>query len=112
MVPRIAQVIIAIRTKDKSMKITSGKSEEGSMLAIAIITCAILGTMLGSYLVLINSRNQAAMRAMGWNAAIPVLEAGIEEALTHLNDDKTTPGANAWTSDMLNGRRIFWKMRT
>jgi hypothetical protein len=94
------------------MKIIARKSETGSVLAMSVIMCAIIGTMLGSYLVLINSRNQAAMRAMAWNAAIPVLEAGIEEALTHINDDKGAATANSWQSDLINGNRYYWKSRT
>ena len=94
------------------MKTLTRKSEEGSVLAMSVIMCAIIGTMLGSYLVLINSRNQAAMRAMAWNAAIPVLEAGIEESLTHLNDDKGAPSANSWQTALLYGNRYYWKSRT
>jgi hypothetical protein len=79
---------------------------------MAVIMCALIGTVLGSYLLLINNRNQATMRAMAWNAAIPVLEAGIEEALTHINDDKSSPGANSWVSDTVQGKPVYWKIRT
>src|SRR5262249_40604429 len=62
------------------------------------------------YLVLISNRNQVSMRALAWNTAIPVLEAGIEEALTHLHEDKV-PDDNSWTGQMIRGKKIYWKRR-
>ena len=66
------------------MKPIMKKSAEGSTLVITIVISALIGSVLCSFLVLISARNQGAMRALAWNSAIPVLEAGIEEALTHL----------------------------
>jgi hypothetical protein len=91
------------------MKPTMKKSAEGSMLVMTVIITALIGSVLGSYLVLISSRNQAAMRALAWNSAIPVLEAGIEEALTHLNDDKNDPRANSWNVTQIDGKKAYWK---
>ena len=51
------------------------------------------------------------MRALAWNTAMPVLEAGIEEALTHLNRDSNSPTANYWTADQVNGQAVYWKYR-
>ena len=93
------------------MKPTIKKSQQGSILVITVVISALIGSVLCSYLVLISSRNQGAMRAMAWNSAIPVLEAGIEEALTHLHDDKNDPSANDWTPDRLNGHKVYWKRR-
>ena len=81
-------------------------------MVITLITGVLIGTVLGSYLVLVNNRNQGAMRAMAWNAAIPALEAGIEEALTHLNEDRTTPGNNNWIPATFDGQTVYWKTRT
>src|ERR1051326_3318254 len=94
------------------MKAVCSKSEEASALVITLITGVLIGTVLGSYLVLVNNRNQGAMRAMAWNAAIPALEAGIEEALTHLNEDRTTPGNNNWIPATFDGQTVYWKTRT
>jgi len=81
------------------------------MLVITVITSALIGSVLCSFLVLISGRNEGAMRSMAWNSAIPVLEAGIEEALTHLHDDKENPTANGWTMERVDGRKVYWKHR-
>lgn len=57
---------------------------QGSALLVILLTCVIIGFTLASYLVLVSSQNRSVMRSMAWNSAIPVLEAGIEEALTQL----------------------------
>ena len=93
------------------MKPTIGKSQQGSVLVMTIVFCALIGSVLCSYLVLISGRNQRAMRALAWNSAIPVLEAGLEEALTHLQDDKNNPTTNSWTMDRVNGHKVYWKYR-
>jgi hypothetical protein len=93
------------------MKPVIGKSQNsGSTLVITVVMSALIGSVLCSYLVLISNRNQITMRALAWNAAIPVLEAGIEEALTHLHEDKN-PIANRWSGQMVKGKKIYWKRR-
>jgi hypothetical protein len=94
-----------------TMKLTTNKSNSGSILVITVVTSAIIGSVLCSYLVLVNSRNQGTMRSLAWNTAIPVLEAGIEEALTHLQVDKNAPSANDWTQGELDGKMAYWKRR-
>jgi hypothetical protein len=93
------------------MKPAIGKSQEGSVLVMTVVMCALIGSVLCSYLVLISGRNERAMRALAWNGAIPVLEAGFEEALTHLQDDKGNPKANGWTVDLVDGHPAYWKYR-
>src|SRR6266571_6643930 len=93
------------------MKLIIKKSAEGSTLVITIVISALIGSVLCSFLVLISARNQGAMRALAWNSAIPVLEAGIEEALTHLHDDKNNPTANDWANDVVDGQTVYWKRR-
>jgi hypothetical protein len=83
----------------------------GSTLVIAVICCALIGTVLCSFLVLIVHRNTGAFRAAAWNSAIPVLEAGIEEALTHLRVDNHKPNANNWMAGMEDGQSFYWKRR-
>ena len=52
------------------------------MVLVVVTICAIA---LMSYLQLVNSQNRAVARSQGWNSAVPVMEAGVEEALAHLN---------------------------
>jgi len=92
------------------MKPITRKSQSGSTLVLTVIISALIGSVLCSYLVLISARNQGTMRGLAWNTAIPVLEAGIEEALTHLHDDKN-PTANNWTGALIKGKKVYWKRR-
>src|SRR5258708_7086316 len=84
----------------------------GSILLITMAFGLVVGTVLGSYLLLTSLRNEEASRSLAWNTGIPVLEAGIEEGLTHLNSDINDPTANWWTADTVNGHPVYWKMRS
>ncbi len=81
------------------MKITiNSRGNAGGALWIALITCSVIGVVLTSYLTLIRAQNITTMRAQAWNDAMPVAEAGIEEALTHINTNGSTNwAANGWT---------------
>jgi hypothetical protein len=52
------------------------------------------------------------MRSQNWNAAVPVLEAGMEEALTHLQDDMSSQSANGWTLGTIAGKQVYSKRRS
>ena len=39
------------------------------------------------------------------------LEAGIEEALTHLHEDADHPTANQWKAEEVDGQTAYWKRR-
>ena len=64
---------------------------------MSLLTAAVIGTALGSYLTLISNQNQSVFRSMTWNEAIPVAEAGIEEALTQIHYYSTTNFSANWT---------------
>lgn len=66
------------------MKIRFNK-KSGSALLVTIVVTAVLGTALASYMKLVEYQNRSVVRSQYWNASIPMSEAGIEEALTHLN---------------------------
>src|SRR5205085_2612554 len=57
----------------------------GSAYMTIIITMIIVGAMLVAYLKMVSVQNQFTMRSQAWNRTVPVLEAGVEEALAHLN---------------------------
>lgn len=58
---------------------------EGSILVLVIVISAILGMSLASYLSLVQSQHRAMVRSQFWNSTVSLVEAGIEEALAHLN---------------------------
>src|SRR4051812_9656505 len=59
--------------------------QAGNVLLLALVGTAVIGIMLGAYLTLIKSQNQGVTRSQVWNSTIPLIEAGMEEAMTHLN---------------------------
>ena len=83
----------------------------GSTLAISLVLTAIVGTVLGSYLVLIGQRSHISARSQSWNSTIAVLEGGIEEAFTHLKVNGTNLATDGWNSAVINGKPVFNKRR-
>src|SRR2546426_11869401 len=61
------------------------RTQRGNTLLIVLMTTTIIGLVLATNLELVSNQNQATHRSLAWNTAMPVCEAGIEEALTHLN---------------------------
>jgi hypothetical protein len=57
----------------------------GNILILTVVITAIVGFTLASYLTMVKYQNLATMRSQAWNASVPIIEAGIEDALTHLN---------------------------
>ncbi len=53
-------------------------------MVVTLLTALIIGFALASYLQLVSSQNVSTMRSLAWNSAVPILEAGVEEALTQL----------------------------
>ena len=86
--------------------------ERGIVLAVTLATVAILAIIIASYLTLANQVNSSVSRSQSWNQAIPVLESGLEEALTQLHFAGTNSlllTQNSWTYG-LDG--LYHKTRT
>src|SRR5688500_4230009 len=66
------------------MKIRTS-NDSGSALLVALVITAVIGTALASYLKLAEVQNRSVVHSQYWNDAIPLAEAGVEEALAHLN---------------------------
>jgi hypothetical protein len=79
---------------------TAGR-QQGNILVVTLLTCFIIGMSLASYLTLVSSQNYSVMRSLAWNSAIPLVEAGAEEALTQLHHHGN-PSTNA-TAYLANG---------
>jgi len=87
---------------------------QGSALLVCLCTAWIIGIALVSYLTLVANQNRTTYHSNGWNTCIPVLEAGIEEALTQLNYNNgqgiANAAANGWTNPsgalLLKGRPV------
>jgi hypothetical protein len=72
---------------------------QGKILIVTLFLAAAIGLVLVSTLSMIKSQNQAVSRSQCWNQCMPVIEAGIEEALSHINNKReTTLAVNDWTA--------------
>ena len=85
-------------------------SSHGGTILAALIVCGLVGIMLIAYLAMVSNQHKLSHRSQVWNNCIPMCEAGIEEALAHLNHINTTSNfaINGWTSNANN----FYKTRT
>ena len=80
------------------MKITTHTRPQGSALLLALLTAFVICIALTTYLYLVSNQNRSVMRSMAWNSSIPVVEAGVEEALTQLNYTAVVNmAANGWS---------------
>ena len=79
------------------MKITTHTRPQGSALLLALLTAFVICITLTTYLYLVSNQNRSVMRSMAWNSSIPVVEAGVEEALTQVNYvGSTNLASNGW----------------
>ncbi|MBC8003477.1 MAG: hypothetical protein H7X97_12895 [Opitutaceae bacterium] len=77
--------------------------EEGSYLVATVLFTAIMTFSLAGYLSLASSQNRSTYRSLAWNSIVPVMEAGVEEALAHLNKNGVTNiAADGWSSSVTN----------
>lgn len=96
--------------KRNEFRAPSELQSRGSALVAALIMSAVIGIVVCSFLVLIADRNYITQRSLAWNTGIPVLEAGIEEAFTHLHNDGSLT-ANGWMLGGTNATVVYTKTR-
>ena len=77
---------------------TNETKSQGSVLLITLLTAWVIGIALASYLTLVANQNRSTYHSLSWNSCVPVMEAGVEEALTQIFYNDTTQLANnQWT---------------
>ena len=86
-------------------KRTAGES--GNSLLIVMVTIGLLIAALGTYLTLTSQENSTVMRSMCWNNALPLAEAGIEEAMSHLARNTNGYAIDGWAANGTN----YYKQR-
>ena len=59
--------------------------EQAGVLVATVIFCALVGVVLTAYLSMLHSQHKFTHRSQVWNDCMPLCEAGIEEAMAHLN---------------------------
>src|SRR6266581_7353007 len=71
---------------------------QGSVLLVTLLTAWVIGVSLVSYLTLVANQNRSTFHSLTWNTCVPVMEAGVEEALTQLHfNGITNLLSNQWT---------------
>src|SRR2546425_2990563 len=63
-------------------------ANRGKILFATLVLIGVVGLALASYLSLMQNRAQLASRSQSWNQAMPIAEAGVEEAMAHLNQNQ------------------------
>ena len=81
------------------MRIRANQTKtQGSVLLITMLTAWVIGISLVSYLTLVANQNRSTFHSLTWNTCVPVMEAGVEEALTQLHFNGITNfSSNDWT---------------
>jgi hypothetical protein len=78
------------------------RQNQGSVFVVILVVTALIGVTLASYLHMVSNQNLSIMRSLAWNEAVSVAEAGIEEAMAHLNKNRTNRAKDGWTLDGTN----------
>jgi hypothetical protein len=79
--------------------ILAQKRNVGGTLLTTLVIAAVVGMTLMAYLKMVSNQNYFVQRSQTWNATVPIIEAGLEEALTHLNRNGTNVGNPNLTAD-------------
>src|SRR5207245_1932323 len=85
------------------------RCENGTVLFVTMLITGIVGVLMLSYLSMIQTQNFSVSRAQAWNKAIVVAEAGVEEAMAHLNSSGVSLGNLAINSWATNGASTVFK---
>jgi hypothetical protein len=67
-------------------------------MILTLLISIIIGIALAGYLGLVSHQNRSIARSLAWNSTMPVLESGVEEALTQIHfNGITNLSANGWS---------------
>src|SRR5437867_13107633 len=78
------------------------RGTNGAVLFVTMLIIGIVGFLLLSYLSMVQTQNFSVDRAQAWNKTIVVAEAGVEEAMAHLNSSGVSIAnlaVNSWTTN-------------
>ena len=70
------------------------------VLTVTMVMCGILVLLMGSYVGVVETQSLAVARSQSWNYALVAAEAGVDEAMAHLNSGVTTNNlaTNSWVN--------------
>jgi len=70
----------------------------GATMIISLFICTLLAISIAGYLSLTEHQYRMSMRSQEWNVSMAVVEAGVEEALEHINTNPTNLATCGWTA--------------
>lgn len=80
----------------------------GQVLIVAMVVVGVVGVTLAGYMRLVSHENRMMARSQSWNSALPYVEAGVEEMLSHLYHNYNTGLAvDGWVT----GNNVHTKAR-
>ena len=88
---------------------TQCNQQRGSVLVTTLVISAMMAIVVAAMLVLVERQQYFTARSKTWCAEIPIAEAGIEEAMAHLNTHTKNLATNGWslvTSNYVKTRKI------
>jgi hypothetical protein len=89
---------------------TTLRSQTGSALILVLVFAGILTLVLGVYLNMTSTESKNSTRSLAWNAALPLAEAGVEEAMSQMFINTNDFSADGWTQQGTN--LVYLKQRT
>jgi hypothetical protein len=79
------------------MKILRSQNhQDGSVLATTLVFAALVGIVVGALLMISRQQSYLTARSQSWCSEIPIAEAGIEEAMAHINSRPTNFATHGW----------------
>ncbi|MDA1277130.1 MAG: hypothetical protein O2960_24210 [Verrucomicrobia bacterium] len=73
------------------------KSQSASALVVTVIAAGLIGFGIASYLGMTSFQRRSSMRSQVYNSILPIAEAGIEEAMSHLYFHYSNLSTDSWT---------------
>jgi hypothetical protein len=87
------------------MKIKKSREAGSALLAVMLLGGIVL-LALGSYLSLVSEESRTLKRSLCWNAALPMAEAGVEDALSQIKRNLTNFNADGWSTNHTKQRAL------
>ena len=81
----------------KLLHLSRPSRRSGSVLVVTLLIAMVIGITLAAFMDLSGAAHRSVIRSGVWNSCVPLAEAGIEEALTHVYLNSTNLATQGWT---------------
>ena len=73
-----------------------GPRRDGKVLIVTLVLALLVALAVGALLVISKNQSILTARSQTWASEIPIAEAGIEEAMAHINSRSASLATNGW----------------